>query len=194
MKIKIILIIILVIFLIILHVNQKEKFMKRDIYSIAYNIGIDYLNSIVVPYKGAVMFDIDDTLLEVRNHKQNKITFRAIKPMINLLNECINNGLLVIIITARDNEGKQQTINDLAKYKINYSALYCRHSPKQNYENFKSDIKEHLFKDFDIKILLSVGDNWIDIVGNYSGFCIKLPNKSDPSLYYGPNVKNLTKI
>jgi len=197
---------ILVIILIIIHLNKKEQFMKKknvpleqiknDLYLIAYDVGIEHIENLKktkIQNKGAVMFDIDDTLLEVTENESGHFHLKPIKPIINLLNYCINNGLLVIIITARDSVFKNQTIKDLNKHNIKYSGLYCRQSPEQDYENFKSDIKAHLFKEFDVKILMSVGDNWIDIIGDYSGYCIKLPNKSDPCLYYGYN-KNLTKI
>jgi predicted secreted acid phosphatase len=203
MKNLIIFIFILVIILIITHLNKKEQFMKRknvpleqiknDLYLLAYDVGIEHLKKTKVQNKGAVMFDIDDTLLEVIENDSGRFNLKPIKPIINLLNECIKNGLLVIIITARDSIYKTQTIKDLNKWNIKYSGLYCRQSPEQDYEGFKSDIKEHLFNEFGVKILLSVGDNWIDIIGDYSGYCIKLPNKSDPHLYYGNN-KNLTKI
>jgi len=203
MKNLIIFIFILVIILIIIHLNKKEQFMKRknvpleqiknDLYLLAYDIGTEHLQKIKKQNKGAVMFDIDDTLLEVIENESGRFNLKPIKPMINLLNHCINNGLLVIIITARDSVYKSQTIKDLNKWNIKYSGLYCRQSPEQDYEKFKSDIKEHLFKEFGVKILLSVGDNWIDIIGDYSGYCIKLPNKTDSHLYYGYN-KNLTKI
>jgi predicted secreted acid phosphatase len=173
--------------------NVPLEQIKNDIYLIAYDLGIDHIKRIKTQNKTAVMFDIDDTLLEVIENDNGRFILKPIKPIINLLNECLKNDIIVIIITARDNIYRSQTIRDLNKWNIKYSGLYCRQSPEQDYDNFKSDIKEHLFKNFGLKIVMSVGDNWIDIIGDYSGFCIKLPNKSDSHLYYGYN-KNLTKI
>jgi hypothetical protein len=31
---------------------------------------------------------------------------------------------------------------------------------------------------------MSVGDQDVDIMGDYSGYSIKLPNKNDPKLYH----------
>ena len=63
------------------------------------------------------MFDIDDTLLYVPN-KNNLLIL--IKPMKRLLDYCISKGLLIIIITARDNAYKNYTIQELNKHSINY--------------------------------------------------------------------------
>ena len=38
-------------------------------------------------------------------------------------------------------------------------------------------------------IIMSVGDNDIDIIGEYSGYSIKLPNKTDPRLFH-VNMEN----
>ena len=40
---------------------------------------------------------------------------------------------------------------------------------------------------------MSVGDNIIDIDGNYSGYFIKLPNDKDPNLYH-LNSNGVTEI
>jgi len=192
------LILILFLILIILQIKEKKKEKLEDMpnikaYKMANKLGIGYINNFNLPIKGtAVMFDIDDTLLYVNGN--NLI---PIKPMINLLNYCIEKGLLIIIITARDNKYQKETINDLNHFGINYSFLYLRQTPQDNHELFKSNIKEQLIKNHGIHILMSVGDNTIDIIGPYSGYGLKLPNKSNKNLYEtsldGSNL-NLIKI
>jgi len=192
------LILILFLILIILQIIEKKKEKLEDMpnikaYKMANKLGIGYINNFNLPIKGtAVMFDIDDTLLYVNGN--NLI---PIKPMINLLNYCIEKGLLIIIITARDNKYQKETINDLNHFGINYSFLYLRQTPQDNHELFKSNIKEQLIKNHGIHILMSVGDNTIDIIGPYSGYGLKLPNKSNKNLYEtsldGSNL-NLIKI
>lgn len=176
---KIILIVVILILILI-----KSTFMKsNDKYNKAYTLGTFYLNSIDPDTikKPAVMFDIDDTILMV-NEKTGKLTIN--KPMLKLLNECIKRGYLIIIITARDSVYTKETIEDLNHNSINYSYLYCRKNPKDNYELFKSDIKKYLLDTFGIHIVMSVGDNLIDIIGEYSGYGIKLPNKTNKKLYH----------
>ena len=175
--------ILLILFLILLYIirkeNSKEDMQNLKAYTKANKLGKKYIKSIKkLPNKAAVMFDIDDTLLYV-----NSDNLIPIKNLINLLNFCIDKELLIVIITARDNKYRQETINDLNKNGINYSILYCRNNPQDNYELFKSDVKKKLKIDNNIEIIMSVGDQLIDVLGEYSGYGLKLPNKSDPNLY-----------
>ena len=170
---------ILILLYIIRKENSKEDMQNLKAYTKANKLGKKYIKSIKkLPNKAAVMFDIDDTLLYVNS--ENLI---PIKSLINLLNFCIDKELLIVIITARDNKYRQETINDLNKNNINYSILYCRNNPQDNYELFKSDVKKKLKIDNNIEIIMSVGDQLIDVLGEYSGYGLKLPNKSDPNLY-----------
>ena len=170
---------ILILLYIIRKENSKEDMQNLKAYTKANKLGKKYIKSIKkLPNKAAVMFDIDDTLLYVNS--ENLI---PIKSLINLLNFCIDKELLIVIITARDNKYRQETINDLNKNNINYSILYCRNNPQDNYELFKSDVKKKLKIDNNIEIIMSVGDQLIDVLGEYSGYGLKLPNKSDPKLY-----------
>ena len=164
--------------------------MQNKVYEIAYTLGMNYLNinidndffNLKHP---AVMFDIDDTLI----HYSGK----PIKPMIKLLMECIKLNLIIIIITARDFRFKDETIKELRKHGINYDLLYLR-KQTDNIRTFKSNIKENLKKTEDITIILSVGDNIIDVDGEYSGYFIKLPNTSDSKLYHLNSEKKLEVV
>lgn len=185
MKLKIVIILIIICLIFKLYYFKQEKIImvvpNLKAYKTAFNLGYNYINTInPIPNRGAVMFDIDDTLIYI-DTVRNRMT--PIKPMIDLLNECIRKGLLVIIITARESKYLQQTREDLDNFSINYSGLYLRKSPEDDNNYFKSKIKEKLYNDYKIDIIMSVGDNIIDILGPYSGYGLKLPNKSDPNLY-----------
>jgi hypothetical protein len=174
--------IILVGFIVILIVLYYIMRKKENVYRIAYDLGTNYLN-IIESYdinKPAVMFDIDDTLLSV----DDTIAFTPIKPIISLLNECIKRNLLVLIITARDSSGREETISQLDKYNIRYSFLYLRQSPEDDHIMFKSNVKSNLLEKYGITTVMSIGDNEIDIIGPNSGYGIKLPNIKDPCLYH----------
>ena len=143
MKIKYIIIIILVLVLIYFMKNGMSsnfKSMENKLYTIAYELGVNFINLIKnhsFPGIPTVMFDIDDTLLYVNDND----TLVPIKPIIKLLNYARKNKMKILIITARDSIFRDQTINDLKINKINYDYLYLRETPKDNYQNFKSDIK-----------------------------------------------------
>ncbi len=172
-------VLLLIVFIIFIIYNTKENTQEKftndmGIYQRAANLGIRYLDKMVYfKDKSGVMFDIDDTLLFVNGDKLSPIT-----PMIDLLNYCITKDLLIIIITARSNEYRTETIKHLNKYGIDYSYLYLRKSPQDdNDPNFKSKVKQKLLNDHKIKIIMSVGDQMVDIVGDYSGYCLKLPSR-----------------
>ena len=157
--------------------RRKSTFI--DVYENAYQLGKKYIDDFPLDSVNnpAIMFDIDDTLLAV-----NGFNLTPIKPIIKLLNYANKKGLYIIIITARDSIFTSYTKKDLEKNNINYDELYLRKSPKDNYELFKSDVKKQYTLD-GYTIIMSVGDNDIDIVGDYSGYGLKLPDNSDSRLY-----------
>jgi len=176
---KLILIIVLIILIIFLN-KRCMKSSNEGVYSTAKQLGYSYLRKIKKSNyfnvdKPAVMFDIDDTLISYSKE--------PIKPIIELLKKCKRDGLMIIIITARDSEYTNQTAEELAHFDIPYDRLYLR-GRKDSLESFKSQIKEYISKKDDIQIMMSLGDNMMDIVGDYSGYWIKLPNHEDPSLYH----------
>jgi predicted secreted acid phosphatase len=184
-------IIILIIILLIISTFLKEKFYYNEtednmvrknvnIYQVAYDLGINYLNTMNKrDYYNlkhpAVMFDIDDTLIDYSGS--------PIKPIIKLLNKCLSEELMVIIITARSSIFYDHTVNELIKNKIKWTYLYMRNA-NDSINTFKSNIKKNLAQNEDINIIMSIGDNIIDIDGEYSGYWIKLPNNNDPNLYH----------
>ena len=189
------LITILIIILIVILIIPISKFddsndCMNNVYKIAKQLGEHYLElmkeqsyfSLKYP---AVMFDIDDTLISYSG--------QPIKPMIQLLNKCIKDGLIVYIITARDSIHYNITVEELNKHKIRYEFLFLRHNGVDNINTFKSEIKRKLAEENNITTIMSIGDNIIDIDGNYSGYFLKLPNYKDPNLYH-LNSKGLREI
>ena len=78
---------------------------KQDIYDVAYDLGVNFLNNLDYNPRYCVMFDIDDTLINYNGD--------AIKPMLKLLKECNNKKIKVVIITARSSIYTDETINEL---------------------------------------------------------------------------------
>jgi hypothetical protein len=173
-------VVLIIIFLIITMVKSKFKGSSESLYDTAYDLGINYLKIVKNKVKNPmVMFDIDDTLLFVNNDN----SFTRIEPMINLLNYCLKNEIAVLIVTARDSRYLNETKNDLAKNGIKYNYIYLRKSPQDNHQYFKSDVKK-MYTESGFTVIMSVGDNEVDIIGDYSGYSIKLPNKMDPRLFH----------
>ena len=184
---KIYILCLLVIIVIFLDSFMKSKFKEYGLYDIAYDLGVNYIKLIKKSkiHNPTVMFDIDDTLLYVNPNS----TLTPIRQIIKLLNYCKRNGFTILIITARDSRYYKETMEDLRRNKIYYDYLYLRESPKDDYHLFKSDIKKKFMDTYNLSVVMSLGDNDIDIVGKYSGYSIKLPNKSDPLLYHNYNGK-----
>lgn len=100
----------------------------------------------------AVMFDIDDTLINSRTGK----TIWHVK---RLLDVCKELAYKIVIITARSGDPVTQshTENQLAKHNIRYDFLgYC--DPES-----KSFLKQYLMKKEGWHFVLSVGDLWTDL-------------------------------
>ena len=197
---------IIIIVLVLIYFFMKKQ---KNVYDTAYELGMVYLNNLEYSPNYAVMFDIDDTLiLSIRN--------KPIAPMIKLLKECNKRGLKVLIITARDSKYTSDTIEHLMEVGIYpsenipefanlynyidkpknagfYDFIYLRHSPQENNDQFKSKVKENLAK-HGLFTVMSVGDNEIDVLGDYSGYGIKLPNFTDPRLFHKNNLGQMVHV
>jgi predicted secreted acid phosphatase len=172
----------IILVIIIFYVSKSKSSMKdENLYDVAYELGVKWLKIIKNPnLNQAVMFDIDDTLINVSNGKN-------IQPIVNLLNYCIKHNFIVIIVTARDVSGTAYTINQLKEHNLKYTRLYLRR-PDQDL-SFKSKLKEDLTKNSGLTFVMSVGDNWYDVSGQYSGYGLKLPDLNDHRLgYIDPNT------
>ena len=175
----------------------ENNFMNENNFTNQYNtaleLGKNYLSNMRSNHFGGlskpcVMFDIDDTLLDVTGNRLKKI-----KQMIELLNLAKRYNLLILIITARDVKFLKETKDDLRRHKIYYDMLFLR-KPTDDFYEFKSKLKESLAMNHGVHTILSVGDNFWDISGAYSGYGLKLPNQSDRNLYHINAIGNIEKV
>jgi predicted secreted acid phosphatase len=140
----------------------------------AYTIGSEWLSKHPVPkFKDSVMFDIDDTLLLVE-WGSNELTLSPNTPIIKLLLDFHKAGYLIYIITARDFRGRNQTMDELKEYNIPYHELHMRYP--YSGQHFKSVLKEIITKRGN-RFVMSVGDQPIDVEGEYSGLKLKLKSR-----------------
>jgi len=117
----------------------------------------------------AVMFDIDDTLWEVRTGKR-------IEPMLDLLYTSRMLGYSIVIITARPStpDNQRWTIQQLHQMGVVPDHIaYC---PPE----VKDDAKDAYTQQKGLRFILSVGDQWTDL-GN-SKWWLKLPAYNDPRM------------
>ena len=121
-----------------------------------------------------VMFDIDDTLV---NYYGNPL-----KEIIEIYQHAKQSGYRIIIITARSNEYENHTKKELESLGIQYDFLYLRR-PEHNYDTFKEEYKQRLKTRYGVDIVLSLGDQWVDVNGKVSGLGIKLPSIQDKNMY-----------
>lgn len=116
----------------------------------------------------AVMFDIDDTIIESSTGKPMEMPLR-------LFNFAKSLGYIMIIITARPKteEAAKFTLEQLKQLNIEPHWLIFSTAEE------KGDIKKQLLQ---YHFVLSIGDQNTDIT-NTKHF-IRLPNSMDPNIYY----------
>ena len=126
----------------------------------AYLCGVSVLQNRVVQPGDAVMFDIDDTLIMMNGS--------VIHLMIDLLNEAMNLGYWVVIMTARpvSEENVAWTVEQLRDFDIKYSQLIF--APMEH----KGDAKGNTGYNY----ILSVGDMPTDLT--HSKYWINTSNSS----------------
>ena len=113
---------------------------------------LNHINSRERREGDAVMFDIDDTLINVE-------TGKVIPHVKSLLDLCKQRGYKIVIITARTGDSYTQdyTEKEIAQHNIRYDFLgYC--DPET-----KTYLKQHLMKKEGWHFVLSVGDMWTDL-------------------------------
>ncbi len=113
----------------------------------------------------AVVFDIDGTLLN---------DDEPILPVVNFYNICKSLGYSLFIVTARDSNGTQETIDQLYKMNItDYVSIYLRLPIYWDMTKYKTSCRESIVNK-GYNVVLSIGDSEWDI-GQYGGYGILLP-------------------
>lgn len=113
---------------------------------------LNHINSRERREGDAVMFDIDDTLINVK-------TGKVIPHVKKLLDTCKNIGYRIVIITARPGNAhsREYTKAELLKHNIRYNFLgFCE-------AQSKTKLKQQLMNDYGWHFALSVGDMWTDL-------------------------------
>lgn len=156
--------------------DAKQKFSKVEIKK----------NSIVI-------FDVDETALnnyglaklmdfgyvyDLNKKWNEELKAPAIKETQNLYFYLLNKGFKVIFLTGRNSSEYDLTYKNLLQAGYNgFDALITQSKENQNLKSqeFKSKVRTELTNQ-GYEIVGTVGDQWTDLNGPYSGIQIKLPN------------------
>lgn len=120
----------------------------------------------------AIVFDIDDTLINPR-------TGALITPVYNLYKRALDLDLVPFIVTARiaSHYNILVTKNDLSRKNITYKNLFLRSEKCSDPAHFKYKSREKITRD-GYTIIMSVGDMDWDITGGFHGIGVKIPSQS----------------
>ena len=126
-------------------------------YHHAHDQGVETIDNIKCKENDAVMFDIDHTVISGS---------KSIQPIIDLVKYVKSKGLAVIFITARPLIPGMLgfTKNQLDRHDIPWDEVHI----------CPAHLKKTLKHKLDYNFVMSVGDNWTDVDGVYSGKSIKL--------------------
>ena len=171
-----------IVFLIILlfwRTRKQHPVPMPDVYEEAYQLGIRALRD---QESGIVVFDFDDCLIDtsnIRRNGQHGPLHKSNWPIVKLAQFARVKGLHVMILTARaDSESNRNTILEHLQHMnlvVDDLRLKLDHEPSR----FKISIRKNLEN-----VLLTIGDQWPDVEEANSAW-IKLPSRTDSSLYYG---------
>jgi hypothetical protein len=114
----------------------------------------------------AVVFDIDGTLIDE--------TGEVISPVVQLYNFCRLLRLNTFIVTARTEDGREETLQELARHQIEgYVDCYFRKTHEYDVAMQKRAARKHIHER-GYAVIMSVGDMDWD-VGEYGGIPLVLP-------------------
>lgn len=123
------------------------------------------LDRLAFPMNSAVIFDIDDTLIDSQG--------RRIEPVCNFYNSVLQRGIKTVLITARPAYDRtiQWTKSQLQQAGIvNYDCIYYREASEEDVPMFKKNARKNVW-DRGISVVMSIGDMWWD-VGEWGGIPI----------------------
>lgn len=139
----------------------------------------------------AIISDIDETLLDNREDyaKHEKFTWDEftqwiedahaplLKPTADLLAWARKKGVVIILLTGRQEKLRRATMENLVRNQVAYDALYMRpNGDHSSAIDFKSGVRKQV-EAMGFKIILNIGDQYSDLLGGYSENCEKLPNR-----------------
>lgn len=144
----------------------------------------------------AIVSDLDETLLdnrqEVMDHPDEAKEFfdkwisegrsPLLEPTAEFLAWARRNGFAIFFISGRGESMRRITIENLLKHQVAYDGLYLRPAGDTSPNSVMKTNYRKQIEDMGFKIVLSIGDQYSDLIGGNAENCVKLPNK----IYYAP--------
>ena len=179
--------------------NYVSTLNKVNKYAISY---LRHYSENFNAKKASIVFDIDDTLVytdpyknfkyDIVNVKNDIFIYPSIEQISTIARFAKKLGFKIIIITARPQKSEKSSIENLKKFKIPFDDIFHAQVYPPPYK-YKIELKQKL--DIKNNIILSIGDQWPDVLGldkkYYLG--IKLPEPDDTNCYICNN-KSIIKI
>ncbi len=143
--------------------NYEEKLLE-----IKKNV-ISFLNLVTLPENPAMVFDIDQTLID---EKQN-----CIQPIIDIYNYAKDMNIALFIITSRP--GMEPVISMTKKTLLDCNimgvkAMFFRPYNKVDHTYYKKSARKAIYDRFNHNVIMSIGDSTWDI-GEYGGEGVLVP-------------------
>lgn len=141
----------------------------------AYKKGVEYIDNMNMKQnkKYCVIFDIDDTIIDISRDKYKKDTNgyndKIIIPIYNLYEYAKKKGITVIFVTARPGYDYviKETEKELEHHNISYHDVFFMPPDMKNVELYKLFARKYI-NDMGYQPIFSIGDNFWDI-GEYGG-------------------------
>lgn len=150
-------------------------------------------DKVEVESNSAVIFDVDETALnnyglakmmdfgyvyDLNKKWNEELKATAFKPVKDLYDYLLNKGFKIVFLTGRNSNEYDVTYKNLIKEgytEFDTLITQSKEDQKLKSQEFKSKIRTELTNK-GYQIVGTVGDQWTDINGPYSGIQIKLPN------------------
>ena len=130
---------------------------------------INYLSQLNVEDKDCIVFDIDETLIDLNGN--------VIQPIVDIYNYAKKIKYLIVLITGRTGLQKvvEYTTSQLKNKNITgYKYLYLRPNINEDPFIYKENARKSLVYNEGYTIIMSIGDQILDM-GKYGGKGILLP-------------------
>lgn len=150
-------------------------------------------DKVEVESNSAVIFDVDETALnnyglakmmdfgyvyDLNKKWNEELKATAFKPVKDLYDYLLNKGFKIVFLTGRNSNEYDVTYKNLIKEgytEFDTLITQSKEDQKLKSQEFKTKIRTELTNK-GYQIVGTVGDQWTDLNGPYSGIQIKLPN------------------
>lgn len=158
------------------NLEQQEKISSISEVVLYY---IPYLEEEIKkshPTPPLILFDVDDTLLDTSKISKKFPLFDGIEPSISFYQYVKNLGYHTIVLSARNENKRDITIQNLERLKIkDYDEIILRSKEDIPFSFGQYKLNQRKKLDEKYTIIANVGDQPTDFEGGYNGKVIRIP-------------------